>query len=113
MCGLCVHVSECRDCAFHSFVRNPKDADEELKEAVKLHVVGVIFHGTPDHVHVLYAGPHLAGNSNLNIECLYRAIQAEFAEHGMRSTWHCQLDNASDNKSRWVIGFFGWCIQQV
>ena len=23
-----------------------------------------------------------------------------------------QLDNASDNKSRWVLGFFGWVLKQ-
>ena len=43
----------------------------------------------------------------------FKIASSEFAEHGMRSSWHCQLDNASDNKSRWVIGFFGWCIKQV
>ena len=28
---------------------------------MKLHVIGVIFHNTPDRPHLFYAGPHLAG----------------------------------------------------
>lgn len=77
----------------HSFVRNPKSADEELKEAVKLHVIGVIFHGMPDSVHLFYAGPHLAGNSNLNIEVLYRSIRQQYSEKGMLTIWHVQVDS--------------------
>ena len=87
-------------CNRQSFIRNPKAAEEELKEAVKLHVVGLIFHGTPDTVHLFYAGPHLAGNSNLNIECIYRSIVHDYGVKGMLSIFHCQFDNASDNKSR-------------
>ena len=77
----------------HSFVRNPKNADEELKEALKRHVIGVIFHGTPDSPHLFYAGPHLAGNSNLNIECLYRSIRHEYSEKGMLPIWHVQVES--------------------
>ena len=92
-------------------MRNPKAADEELKEAVKLHVVGLIFHGTPDSVHLFYAGPHLAGNSNLNIECIYRAVLHDYKRYGLLSVFHVQFDNASDNKSRWCLGFFAWLIR--
>ena len=99
-------------CHRQSFIRNPKAAEEELKEAVKLHVVGLIFHGTPDTVHLFYAGPHLAGNSNLNIECIYRSILHDYGVKGMLSIFHCQFDNASDNKSRWCLGFFAWLIKR-
>ena len=30
----------------------------------------------------------------------------------MLPVWHVQLDNASDNKSRWILGFFAWCIKR-
>ena len=94
-----------------SFARSPKAAEEELKDALKLHVVGLIFHHNPDVVHLFYAGPHLSGNSNLNIECMYRAMLHEYKEKGMLSTLHCQFDNASDNKSRWCLGFFGLLVK--
>jgi hypothetical protein len=74
--------------------------------------VGLIFHGTPDTVHLFYAGPHLAGNSNLNIECIYRSIVHDYGVKGMLSIFHCQFDNASDNKSRWCLGFFAWLIKR-
>ena len=48
----------------------------------------------------------------MTIECLYRAISVEFAEKGMLPIWHVQADSASDNKSRWTLGFFAWVIQQ-
>eukprot|EP00965_Chrysotila_dentata_P112895 3730141-Pleurochrysis_carterae.AAC.1 len=55
-----------RTSAQASFARTPKAASDELKEAMKLHVVGLIFHGKPDVTHLFPAAPHLAGNSNLN-----------------------------------------------
>ena len=61
-----------------------------LKNAMKLHVVGVTFHGTPDSVHLFAASPHLAGNSNLNCEALFRAVKAQYEEHGMLPRMHVQ-----------------------
>ena len=99
-------------CASASFVRPPKGAEDALRDALKLHVVGVIFHGNPDRVHLFAAAPHLSGNSNLNCECLLRAMKAEYAEQGMLPRLHIQFDNAGDNKSRWVLGFCAWLIKR-
>eukprot|EP00965_Chrysotila_dentata_P094776 3134526-Pleurochrysis_carterae.AAC.1 len=52
---------------------------------MKLHVVGVIFHGgskneegvNSDLISLFAALPHLAGNSDLNCECLYRALKLQ------------------------------------
>eukprot|EP00965_Chrysotila_dentata_P003905 127606-Pleurochrysis_carterae.AAC.1 len=66
-----------------SFARNPKAAHKELKDAMTMRVVGVIFHGNPDRAHLFLAAPQVAGNSNLNCECMVRAIVAQFAERGM------------------------------
>ena len=75
-----------------SFVRPPKGAAEDLlKDCLKMHVVGVIFHGNPDRCHLFFVCPHLSGNSNLNIECLLRALHLEFSEHGMLPVWHVQV----------------------
>eukprot|EP00965_Chrysotila_dentata_P234886 6200424-Pleurochrysis_carterae.AAC.1 len=48
--------------------RTPKLAADDLKDAMKLHVVGIIFHGKPDTPHYFPAASHLAGNTNLNDE---------------------------------------------
>eukprot|EP00965_Chrysotila_dentata_P117011 3867284-Pleurochrysis_carterae.AAC.1 len=110
-----------------AFIRPPKAAEDQLKNAMKLHVVGVIFHGgnrneegvNSDLISLLAALPHLAGNSNLNCKCLYRALKYHFEEHGMLPRLHILasklcvspppralgFNNASDNKSRWVLGF--------
>eukprot|EP00965_Chrysotila_dentata_P094778 3134559-Pleurochrysis_carterae.AAC.1 len=67
-----------------------------------LHVVGVIFHQHSEDVpHLFPAAPHVAGNSNLNCECLVRALRHQYGTSGILPTLHVQLDNASDNKSRW------------
>eukprot|EP00965_Chrysotila_dentata_P206372 6183496-Pleurochrysis_carterae.AAC.1 len=73
-----------------SFCRNPKSAHEELKDAMTMHIVGVIFHGNPDRAHLFPAAPQLAGNSNLNCECLLRAIVAQFGASGMLPVLHVQ-----------------------
>eukprot|EP00965_Chrysotila_dentata_P254658 6211951-Pleurochrysis_carterae.AAC.2 len=123
-----------------SFARNPKAAHEQLKDAMTFHVVGLIFHGKPDSPHLFPAAPQLAGNSNLNCECFMRAVCKEYLTSGMLPLLHVQvyatasaardaravnfrtqlahapsaltdLDNASDNKSRWVLGFFAWLVK--
>ena len=74
-----------------SFTRNPKNIDGQLKDAMKLHVTGVIFHGrAKDEVHLFACGPNLKGDSNLNIECLYRAISTTFKDKGMLPKLHVQ-----------------------
>eukprot|EP00965_Chrysotila_dentata_P124706 4122840-Pleurochrysis_carterae.AAC.1 len=97
---------------------------------MKLHVVGVINHRSPsDSVHFFSVEPNLAGGANLNRGCLYRAIKADFEAQGMLPQLHLQqyldfkflvpcmsgtvtqVDNASDNKDRWVIGFAAWLIE--
>ena len=111
-----------------SFVRPPKGTEEALKDVLKFHVVGIIFHCRPaDKLHFFHACPrvdtiitelvsililivaisiqicsvsltqvcpHLSGNSNLNIECLLRALHVEFKEHGMLPVLHVQVCNA-------------------
>eukprot|EP00965_Chrysotila_dentata_P086311 2848085-Pleurochrysis_carterae.AAC.1 len=55
-----------------SFLRPPHHIEDHLRDAMKLHVAGVIIHGIPfDRVHLFSVAPNLAGNANLNIECLY------------------------------------------
>eukprot|EP00965_Chrysotila_dentata_P090068 2972572-Pleurochrysis_carterae.AAC.2 len=54
-----------------SFIRYPKNVADALKEAPKLHVSGVIIHGSLDSVHLFAVAPNLAGNSNFNCERLY------------------------------------------
>ena len=100
-----------------SWVRNPKEADELLSNAMKLHVIGVIFHGTPDDVHLFSAAPHLAGNSNLNCETLYRALKAQYSEHGMLPRLHVQvrcLDGCCTHVTHhWLCAFcvsFSFCV---
>ena len=39
----------------------------------------------------MQVSPHLAGNSNLNIECLLRGIEHEFSANGMLPVWHVQV----------------------
>eukprot|EP00965_Chrysotila_dentata_P154023 5090583-Pleurochrysis_carterae.AAC.1 len=95
-----------------SFARNPKAAHEQLKDAMTFHVVGIIFHGKPDSPHIFPAAPQLAGNSNLNAECFMRAVVSQYLEKGgMLPQLHVQLDNASDNKSKWILGFFAWLVK--
>eukprot|EP00965_Chrysotila_dentata_P070458 2328366-Pleurochrysis_carterae.AAC.1 len=42
-----------------SFTRDPKGTADELKEALKLHVLGLIIHGKTDNVNLFPAAPHL------------------------------------------------------
>lgn len=73
-------------------MRPVKDIDEYLRDAMKLHVAGVIIHGiSSDRVHLFSVAPNLAGNANLNIECLYMAFKMEFEERGMLPELHVQV----------------------
>jgi hypothetical protein len=102
--------------------RPPKDFDP--KNMLPLHIVGVIvskycsnsscspdspffgactqLHGTPDKRYLFGAGAQLAGNTALNVECIRRALVKHCQERGFRRKLHVQVDNASDNKSRWM-----------
>eukprot|EP00965_Chrysotila_dentata_P162438 5364796-Pleurochrysis_carterae.AAC.2 len=51
---------------------------------------GVINHGSADSVHTFPVAPNLAGNANLNCECLCRAIKADFQEKGILPQLHLQ-----------------------
>eukprot|EP00965_Chrysotila_dentata_P035089 1167712-Pleurochrysis_carterae.AAC.1 len=79
------------DCFMRSFARTPKLAADELKDAMKLHVVGVVFHGKPDTPHLFPAAPHLAGNTNLNCESFVRAVRKQFGQTGMLPVLHVQV----------------------
>ena len=80
-----------------SFVRPPKNVSEPLKDAMKLHVLGVIFHGRADKVHLFPVAPNIAGNANLNCECILRAVQIEFAITGMLPRLHVQVRSAASS----------------
>jgi hypothetical protein len=71
-----------------------------------MHVVGVIIHGHPDRRYFFLAYPHLAGDSNLNLECIRMALVQFAKDTGfvLRPNLYIQIDNASDNKSRFVFG---------
>ena len=77
-----------------------------------MHIVGVIIHGSPDRRYFFLAYPHLAGDSNLNIECIRRALVLYYEELGtcLRPNLYVQVDNASDNKSRFVFGTLAWMV---
>eukprot|EP00965_Chrysotila_dentata_P200187 6179848-Pleurochrysis_carterae.AAC.1 len=79
-------------CPNLSCVRSPKAADDELKEAMKLHIIGLIFLGKPDVAHLLFAALRLAGYSNLNSECLMRAVQHQYGQTGMLPLLHVQAN---------------------
>lgn len=79
-------------CCARSFIRPPKAIDEELKAAMKLHVVGVMIHGKEsDNINLFAALPHLAGDSNLNCECIYRSLRKHYHERGMLPKLHIQV----------------------
>lgn len=72
-----------------------------------MHIVGVIIHGNPDKRYFFLAYPHLAGDSNLNLHCIRRALLLYCQDMGYQSLLpilRIQVDNAADNKSRYVIG---------
>eukprot|EP00965_Chrysotila_dentata_P129432 4278678-Pleurochrysis_carterae.AAC.1 len=75
---------------------------------MKLHMLGVIFHGCADKVHLFPVVPNIAGNANLICEGILRAVEIKLAITGMLPRLHVQLDNASDNKNRTVLAFFAW-----
>ena len=86
-----IYNKESLDARNRSFLRPPKGADKLLKDAMKLHVIGMIFHACPDAVHLFAALPQLAGDSNLNIECMMRALKHDFGENGMLPKLHVQV----------------------
>eukprot|EP00965_Chrysotila_dentata_P108748 3592489-Pleurochrysis_carterae.AAC.1 len=38
-------------------------------------------------------------------------MKSDFAQKGMLPTLHIQVDNAADNKNRWVVGFAEWIVK--
>ena len=58
------------------------------------------------------ASPQLSGNAMLNIECLRRALVLDRKKMGrMKEKLYIQVDNASDNKCRWMFGFAAYLIK--
>ena len=47
--------------------------------------------------------PHLAGDSALNIECIMRAISAEYKEKGMLSVLHAQVLPSSHSTASIIL----------
>ena len=92
------------------FARNPKDVDEPLKRTLTSKVVGVIIHGRPDAQYFYAAGQHLSGDSNLNLECLRRALVHYCKSAPLRRKLYVQFDNASDNKNKNCMGFLAWMV---
>eukprot|EP00965_Chrysotila_dentata_P149233 4928506-Pleurochrysis_carterae.AAC.1 len=97
---------------------------------MKLHVLGVNFHGRADKVHLFPVAPNIVGNANLTGDCILRAVQIEFAISGMPPRLHVQIstsryyelfnlfcfplfpqmDNAFDKKKRKLLAFFAWMV---
>lgn len=50
-----------------------------------MHVVGIIIHGSPDRRYFFLAYPHLAGDSNLNLECIRLALEQYRKDTGVES----------------------------
>lgn len=92
--------------------RRPKDAEPLLKEALKLHITGVIIHGKPDKRFLFWSLPHLPGNANLNLECLRRALVHHLASMSFRPKLYIQIDNASDNKCIATLCTAGWLVKE-
>lgn len=88
--------------------RLPKDITGDIAEhLLVMHVVGVIIHGNPDKRYFFLAYPHLAGDSNLNMECIRLALEQyrkDMNLPNLRPTLYLLFDNASDNKSRFTFG---------
>jgi len=92
------------------FARNPKDVDEPLKRTLTSKVVGVIIHGRPDAQYFNAAGHHQSVDSNLNLECLRRALVHYCKSAPLRRKLYVQFDNASDNKNKNCMGFLAWMV---
>ena len=95
---------------WYSHGRKPKDADELLKECVKLHLTGVIIHGRPDKRYMFCSLPYMPGNANLNIECIRRALLHHLSRGSFKPKLYIQVDNASDNKNYTVILMLAWLV---
>ena len=78
-----------------------------------MHIVGVIIHGNPDRRYFFVVYPHLAGDSNLNLECIRLALVQFCKETGFRPNLYVMVDNASDNKSRYTLGTLSWLVAQM
>ena len=74
--------------------RWPKDAEAWAQKCLTLHVAGVIIHGTPDKRYLFPASQQLAGNANLNLECIRRAFLKHLEGGRFRDEMHMQFDNA-------------------
>lgn len=88
--------------------RVPKDVADEAKDALKLHVAGVIVHGRPDKKFMFWGLPHMPGNANLNIETVRRSLNLAFPGLGFRLNLHIQFDSAGDNRNLTFLAFGGW-----
>ena len=70
----CVQMDQAKNLVPCFTNRWPKDAERYIKHVLTLHVCGVLIHGEPDQRYLFPASQQLAGNSNLNIECMRRAL---------------------------------------
>lgn len=91
--------------------RTPKDVEPLLKDVLKMHVTGVIIYGKPDKRYLFWSLPHLPGNTNLNLECIRRALTDCLGSLTFRPKLYIQFDNASDNKSYTSLCLCGWLVQ--
>lgn len=91
--------------------RKPKDIDPLLREALKLHVTGVIIHGNPDKRYIFWSLPYMPGNANLNLECIRRALVHHLSSSALKPKLYIQFDNASDNRNYTMLGFGAWLVQ--
>eukprot|EP00965_Chrysotila_dentata_P258531 6213251-Pleurochrysis_carterae.AAC.4 len=93
-----------------SFVRPPKCVGKELKDAMKLHVPGVIFHGRTADKRADRIRSHRHASTAARTGA-FRPVLADVPsciDSGAQLVE--RIDNASDNKSRTVMTFFAWMV---
>jgi hypothetical protein len=79
---------------------------EDKKMALRLHVLGVMVHATPNHEVYLYTfNDSVAGDANSNIEGLRRTLATKYAKEPMPRCLYVQADSAGDNRN-WAVFLF-------
>mmetsp|Transcript_12125 Transcript_12125/g.31819 ORF Transcript_12125/g.31819 Transcript_12125/m.31819 type:complete len:706 (+) Transcript_12125:1194-3311(+) len=94
------------------FTRPPKygGVDDDIKNAFTSHIVGVIVHGRPDKRYFFAASQQLTGDANLNIDCIRRVLSLHAGDGPLRPELYVQVDNASDNKNKTLVGFLAFLV---
>jgi hypothetical protein len=82
--------------------RSRKDTDGLVAQGQ--HLVGVLNHGSDEPAVCYINDDTLPNDSNLNMQILLDVIQTEQDRHGyLPEVCYIQLDNAPDNKNKWLL----------